>query len=216
MAGRPDTRRRILEAAYGLFYRNGFARVGIDRVAERAGITKRSLYYHFASKDDLLAAVLEHHEQHALDRIAGWSLRAGGSADAFLESLFGTLADWAARPRWEGAGFTRLVMELADRPGHPARLIARRHKAAVEAWLAAELGRPRRRRRGRTGARDRAVARGHHRAAARARQQNLCPDRRRGGQGARAHAPCRPPRFAARLPGAAVTLPTTRPEEAHP
>jgi AcrR family transcriptional regulator len=141
MAGRGDTRQRILAAAYDLFYRNGFARVGVDRVAERAGITKKSFYYHFKSKDQLLAAVLEHHHRHALDRVAGWSLRMDGGLDAFLESLFGNLADWAAKPRWEGAGFTRLVMELADRPGHPARAIARRHKAAVEAWLAGELGR---------------------------------------------------------------------------
>jgi len=146
-----DTRRRILAAAYDLFYRNGFARVAVDRVAERAGITKKSFYYHFASKDALLAAVLEHHHQHAIDRIAGWALRLDGGIDEFLDSLFGNLADWSARPRWEGAGFTRLVMELADRPGHPARAIARRHKAAVEAWLAEEL-----RRRGIAGAPDRA------------------------------------------------------------
>jgi AcrR family transcriptional regulator len=136
-----DTRGRILAAAYDLFYRNGFARVGIERVAERAGITKKSFYYHFATKDELLAAVLEQHHRHALDRIAGWALRLDGGLDEFLESLFGNLAGWAARPRWEGAGFTRLVMELADRPGHPARAIARRHKAAVEAWLAGELRR---------------------------------------------------------------------------
>jgi hypothetical protein len=39
----------------------------------------------------------------------------------------------------EGAGFTRLVMELADLPGHPARGIARRHKRQVETWLEGEL-----------------------------------------------------------------------------
>lgn len=35
-----------------------------------------------------------------------------------------------------GAGFTRLVWELADLPGHPARTVARRHRAAIEDWLA--------------------------------------------------------------------------------
>jgi hypothetical protein len=58
-----------------------------------------------------------------------------------LNSLFAELAQWAAKPRWAGAGFTRLTMELADLPGHPARAIARRHKAEVEAWLARELAR---------------------------------------------------------------------------
>jgi len=36
-----------------------------------------------------------------------------------LDSLFSQLADWAAKPRWAGTGFTRIVMELADLPGTP-------------------------------------------------------------------------------------------------
>jgi len=48
-------------------------------------------------------------------------------------------AAWAAKPRWQGSGFTRAAMELAGLPGHPARLAARRHKKAVEDWLAGRL-----------------------------------------------------------------------------
>ena len=133
------TRRRILETAYELFYRRGFVRVGVDAVAEHAGITKRTLYDHFGSKDALLAAVLTFHHDLALARIERWAARLAGGADAMIDALFADLAHWAARPRWEGAGFTRLVMELADLPGHPARAIARRHKAAIEQWLAEQL-----------------------------------------------------------------------------
>jgi hypothetical protein len=50
--------------------------------------------------------------------------------------MFQELAVWADKPRWAGSGFTRLVIELADLPGHPARLIARRHKARLESCLA--------------------------------------------------------------------------------
>ena len=60
-----------------------------------------------------------------------------------LAALFAELATWATKPRWSAAGFTRLVMELADLPGHPARAIARRHKAAIESWLTYELARRR-------------------------------------------------------------------------
>jgi len=38
-----------------------------------------------------------------------------------------------------GSGITRLALELADLPGHPARLIARRHKSEVHDWLAGML-----------------------------------------------------------------------------
>ena len=46
-------------------------------------------------------------------------------------------------PRWSGSGFTRLVVELADLPGHPARVLARRHKTATESWLAQRLAKAR-------------------------------------------------------------------------
>ena len=57
----------------------------------------------------------------------------------FFDSLFHDLAKWAATPRYSGAGFTRVAMELADLPGHPARAVARQHKAAIERLLAEAL-----------------------------------------------------------------------------
>ncbi len=135
------TRRRILDAAYELFYRKGFGRVGVDDIAAAAGITKRTLYYHFKSKDDLLAAVLELHSELALARIRKYEGRYSGSASEILDVLFAELSRWSAKPAWTGAGFTRLAMELADLPGHPARAIAHRHKAAMEGWWAGLLER---------------------------------------------------------------------------
>lgn len=133
------TRRGILDAAYGLFYRHGFGRVGVDEIAAAAGVTKRTLYYHFASKDDLLAAVLDLQGELGLTRVRRYEERYAGSAEEILGVLFSELARWSAKPGWTGPGFTRLVMELADMPGHPARAIAHRHKAAFEAWWASLL-----------------------------------------------------------------------------
>jgi AcrR family transcriptional regulator len=130
------TRRRILDAAYELFYRMGFSRVGVDEVAAFARVTKRTLYYHFRSKDELLAAVLELHHDLALARIRKHADRYKGGAGEMVTVLFEELARWSAKPGWTGAGFTRLAMELADLPGHPARAVAKRHKAALESWWA--------------------------------------------------------------------------------
>jgi AcrR family transcriptional regulator len=133
------TRRRILDAAYELFYRMGFGRVGVDEVAAHAGVTKRTLYYHFKSKDELLSAVLEFHHHLALARVQKYADRYSGSAEDILTTLFMELAKWSTKPGWTGAGFTRVAMELADLPGHPARAVARRHKSALEAWWASLL-----------------------------------------------------------------------------
>jgi len=134
-----ETQQRIMKAAYELFYRQGFTRVNVDAVAAHAGLTKRTLYAHFRSKDDLLAAVLEFHHELALAQIHKWTARLTGNINAMIDDLFDQLMEWASKPRWSGAGFTRIVVELADLQGHPARAIASRHKSAVEAWFAAEF-----------------------------------------------------------------------------
>ena len=131
-----QTRDRILQAAYELFYKRGFVRVGVDEIAEGAGLTKRTLYYHFESKDELLAAVLERQHQLALARIRKYESRYEGDPDRILDVLFCELGKWSANPGWSGSGFSRMAMELADLPGHPARAAARRHKAEVERWYA--------------------------------------------------------------------------------
>src|SRR5262245_876164 len=136
-----QTRKRILDAAYRLFRRQGYSRVSMDEIAAATRVTKRTLYYHFESKDQLLAQVLETQHQLALAAFKTFGDRLSGSPEAIVDGLFRELAVWADRPRWAGSGFTRLVIELADLPGHPARLIARRHKAMLEAHLAELLAR---------------------------------------------------------------------------
>ena len=136
---RGQTRSRIIDAAYRVFYKNGFFRAGVDAIAEAAHVTKRTLYYHFDSKDSLLAAVLANQNDLALARIRRWAQKARGGPAEMVAILFAELEAWAKQPGWTGTGFTRVAMELADMPGHPARLAASRHKAAVEQWLTAQF-----------------------------------------------------------------------------
>jgi AcrR family transcriptional regulator len=50
----PETRRRILDSATAVFAEHGYAGASMRDIAERLGITKAALYYHFTSKEDLL------------------------------------------------------------------------------------------------------------------------------------------------------------------
>lgn len=126
----------MLDAAYKLFRRRGYTRVSIDEIAAAAKVTKKTLYYHFESKDALLAAVLETQSELALAAFRTFGDKLSGSPAAIADALFADLRVWSDTPRWAGSGFTRLVIELADLPGHPARRIARRHKAALESHFA--------------------------------------------------------------------------------
>jgi AcrR family transcriptional regulator len=130
------TRQRILDAAYKLFRQKGYTRVSMDEIAAATAVTKRTLYYHFESKDTLLASMLEAQHRLALAAFRTFGDRLSGSPESMIDAMFKDLAVWADRPRWAGSGFTRLVIELADLPGHPARAIARRHKAMLEGHLA--------------------------------------------------------------------------------
>lgn len=130
------TRARILKAASSLYYGEGIRSVSVDAVADKAGVTKRTLYYHFRSKDDLIAAYLEARDQPNLKAFSKWFTEAKGSLPARIEAIFANLAKSARSPKWKGCGFLRTSAELAGLPGHPAMKIGARHKANVETWFA--------------------------------------------------------------------------------
>jgi AcrR family transcriptional regulator len=82
------TQRRILDAAYAQFRRKGFTRVSMDDIAAAATLTKRTLYYHFKSKDMLLAEVLEGQHAFALAAFRSFGDRLAGSPEAIIETMF--------------------------------------------------------------------------------------------------------------------------------
>jgi AcrR family transcriptional regulator len=138
MASTPhDTRERIISAASKLFYSEGIRAVSVDAVAEKAGLTKRTLYYHFRSKDDLVAAYLEARDQPNLALFKRWFDEADGELPAKVQAIFTHLARNAGHPKWKGCGFLRTSAELANLPGHPAIKIGAAHKKKFEAWLRA-------------------------------------------------------------------------------
>jgi AcrR family transcriptional regulator len=134
---RPDTstRERIIAAASKLFYDDGIKGVSVDAVAEKAGLTKRTLYYHFRSKDDLVAAYLEARDQPNLALFKRWFDEAAGRLPDKVAAIFSHLARAARHPKWKGCGFLRTSAELANMPGHPAIKIGAAHKKKFESWL---------------------------------------------------------------------------------
>jgi AcrR family transcriptional regulator len=130
-----DTPQRIIAAANKLFYSDGIKSVSVDAVAAKAGVTKRTLYYHFESKDDLIAAYLAGRDQPNLVLFQRWFSETKGGLPAKVESIFRNLARSARHPKWKGCGFLRTSAELANMPGHPAIKIGAAHKKKFEDWL---------------------------------------------------------------------------------
>lgn len=133
------TRDHILRSAYTLFYREGFERTGVDAIAEAAGVTKRTLYNHFPSKDDLIAEMLVAQVNLAAQNIQRWWRSGPGTTEEVIRAVFGELRDWASSSAWRGSGFSRAALELAWAPGHPVRQAASRQKTIVQQSVAEAL-----------------------------------------------------------------------------
>lgn len=131
----PSTRDRIVAAASTLFYSEGIRAVSVDAVAEKAGVTKRTLYYHFTSKDELIAAYLDARDQPNLTLFKRWFMETAGPLPDKVQGIFRRLAKAASHPKWKGCGFLRTSAELANMPGHPAMKIGAAHKKRFEDWL---------------------------------------------------------------------------------
>lgn len=129
------TRERIVKAAVKLFHAEGIRAVSVDAIADKAGVTKRTLYYHFRSKDDLIAAYLETRDQPNLVVFRQWFDEAPGDLADKVAAIFQHLARSARHPKWKGCGFLRTSVELVNMPGHPAMVAGRAHKKRVEGWL---------------------------------------------------------------------------------
>ena len=134
-AGEPNARARILTAASRLFYERGTRAVGVEAVVEEAGVTKMSLYRHFASKDELAARCLE-------ERIAGfWAWFDGklagneGDPRSAILALFDGLATRATREGFRGCPMTNAAIEFPE-PNHPGRRLAQAHKRELRCRLA--------------------------------------------------------------------------------
>lgn len=120
---------RILDVAGELFYWRGIHAVGVDTIAAESGVTKRTLYNRFGSKDNLVAAYLAARDQRWRAMIT--SRLAAASPDPIARALvpFDVLAEWLAQAS-RGCSFVNAFAELPD-PHHPGRQIV----AAEKTWL---------------------------------------------------------------------------------
>jgi AcrR family transcriptional regulator len=104
---RVSARERLLAAADELFYENGINTVGIDRVIERAGVAKASLYDCFGSKDELVRSYLQARSEARQARINERLSQYEAPEDKIL-SIFDLLGELTSKPGYRGCAFARV------------------------------------------------------------------------------------------------------------
>ena len=125
---RSAARERLLAAADELFYSEGVHVVGVDRIAERAGVTKATLYNTFGSKEELVRAYLEQH-MHNRQRDLGVILAANRTPRRRILGIFAEFEQALIATAFRGCRFILATAEA--RPGDAGEVMS----AEYRAWL---------------------------------------------------------------------------------
>ena len=125
-----------MATASRLFYRDGYRAVGIDTLLAEAGVAKMTLYNHFASKEDLILAVLTQRSANFLRALDTTIADAGRTPQRRLNAIFDALKELFESDEFKGCAFIRALSEYPD-PEHPIHQAAWQHKRAMNARIRA-------------------------------------------------------------------------------
>ncbi|MXP21332.1 TetR family transcriptional regulator [Gordonia sp. HNM0687] len=111
--------REILAAASELFYEQGIHAVGVEAIAAHAGVTKRTLYDRFGSKEQLVVEYLRARDLAWRDLVTERLAQADGDPRARLHAIYGAARDWATDHSPKGCSMINAHAEISV-PSHPA------------------------------------------------------------------------------------------------
>ncbi|GAB3598083.1 TetR/AcrR family transcriptional regulator [Microbacterium tumbae] len=129
-----EANERILNAAEDLYYRKGYAAVGMDELRTVAGVSLRRLYALYPSKTDIVAAVLARKHVEWEDGLARAVADAGDDARARLLAVYRYLEDWFCDEDFRGCAFINAFGELGGTNPEVARIV-REHKASFQRYM---------------------------------------------------------------------------------
>jgi AcrR family transcriptional regulator len=122
-----NVRERIDSAVYELFSRYGVRAVGVDTLAARAGVAKRTLYRYYPSKTELALAFLRRREElWTRTWLQGGVERAAVAPAQRLLAIFDLFDKWFHRPDFEACSFAKVLLEHG-KGAHPLRKASQRH-----------------------------------------------------------------------------------------
>jgi AcrR family transcriptional regulator len=126
-------RQKLLEATERLVYRGGILATGMDAIVRESGVSRKTIYSHFPSKEALVAQVLRDRDARWMD----WFIRStsqAGTPAARLLSVFDALDAWFHTEDFNGCAFINAAGEIGD-ADDPIRAIAHDHKVKLRDYL---------------------------------------------------------------------------------
>jgi AcrR family transcriptional regulator len=112
----PLSKRDILiDSARDLFIAHGFHAVGVDTILKKAGISKRTLYKYFRSKEDLILAVIRHYDETFRNYLMREVETRGGTADKQLLVIFDVAEEWFSEANFHGCIAIKAIGEYSEK-----------------------------------------------------------------------------------------------------
>lgn len=106
--------RRVLDAASVLFYENGIHAVGVDTIAEAAGVTKKTLYDRFGSKEALVLSYLQHRDARWRESVAAHLARHREPGIDRVLAIFDAAIAWSDDNSPKGCSAVNARAEIPD------------------------------------------------------------------------------------------------------
>ncbi|MFJ4223808.1 TetR/AcrR family transcriptional regulator [Microbacterium sp. NPDC089695] len=128
-------REQILAAAEELYYRKGYAAVGMDELRAAAGVSLRRLYALFPAKTDIVKAVLERKHAEWEEGLSTAVADAGTDVRARLLAVYAYLENWFCTDDFRGCAFINAFGELGGTNPEVAEIV-RAHKASFQEYMA--------------------------------------------------------------------------------
>jgi AcrR family transcriptional regulator len=121
-----DTREKILATAEQLIYQNGIHAMGMDLLVKSSGVARKSIYRHFANKEDVASAALNERDERWMQWFRTESDK-GETPQERILNMFTVLKSWFESEGFRGCAFINTAGEVGD-PDDPVRQIAKMHK----------------------------------------------------------------------------------------
>lgn len=127
-------RQHLVDTAIELFSAHGFHGTGIDRIAEAAQVSKKTMYHHFRSKEELILAALRQHDGVFRNEFMRAVDGHGATARERLSAIFSVAHAWFSDNKFYGCMFINAIGEYAA-PDTAIREVCKDFKVLMRSYI---------------------------------------------------------------------------------
>jgi len=132
--GRSARREHLIETAIELFCEHGYHATGIDKIIDRAGVSKKTLYTHFRSKEELIMAALRQYDGLFRNKFMRQVDSLAKTPQEKLLAIFDVAEAWFSHKKFFGCMFINAIGEFSEKDS-PIRDICKQFKLLTRKYI---------------------------------------------------------------------------------